>query len=107
VISSHPPWIFCPIWGLSHGNLKLVFEGFDVTFHRRGGLGCCFIYESLEDGHLGGRLVCNYGSHTLGGLVEMWEGEGSLDLLCLFILFTLQMEFLDGFDGALEYSIVD
>ncbi len=52
-----------------------------MTFHCRGGLGCCFINKSLEDGHLGGRLVCNYGSHTLGGLVEMWEGEGGLDLL--------------------------
>ena len=85
----------------------MVFKGFDATFHRRGGLGRCFIYKSSEDGHLGGRLVCNYGGHTLGGLVEMWKGESGLDLLCLFVLFTLQLEFLDGFDGAFEYGIVD
>ena len=85
----------------------MVFEGFDARFHCRGGLGRCFIYESLEDGHLGGRLVCDYGGYTLGGLVETWEGEGGLDSLCLFVLFTLQMEFLDGFDGAFEYGIVN
>ncbi len=89
MICSHRPSIFCLIWGFSHGGLELVFEGFNVTFHPGGGFSRCFIYESWEDGHLGGRLVRNYDGHTLGSLVEVWEGEGGLDLLCLLVLFTL------------------
>ena len=89
MISSHCPSIFLPIWGLSHSSLELVFEGFDATFHHREGFSCCFIYESLEDGHLGVRLIRNYGGHTLGGLVEVWEGEGGLDSLHLLVLFML------------------
>ncbi len=85
----------------------MVFKVFDATFHCGGGFSCCYIYESLEDGHLGGRLVCSYDSHTLGGLVEVWEGEGGLDSLRLFVLFTLLMKFADGFDGAFEYGIVN
>ena len=67
----------------------MVFEGFNTAFHRGGGFGCCLIYESSENGHLGGRLVCNYGGYTLGSFVEAWESKGGLDSLRFFVLVAL------------------
>ncbi len=53
------------------------------------------------------RFLCNYRGYALGSFVEVWESEGGLDPLGFFVLFALRMELTDGFDGALEYGVVD